>query len=231
MIQPTGYSVRDLINGREVGRLAEMMRFDSDLEAEGPELLKLAVEVELQDASRPGDEAHVDLTSLLMIGGADPRRVVDGQSALDVAIARGHWLAALVMDRWGHPPSADSDSLAAPPAKETVLGLYHAIEHRRFRELHGLLDAGVSVHTEVNGSSLLVEALAFESDTEAQVGAIHLDCSVLLLAMGADPWRPPNGKAAPVAAELAGGDFCFAPDVLLYNSWTKNWGTPRLTVP
>jgi hypothetical protein len=48
---------------------------------------------------------------------------------------------------------------------------------------------------------------------------MHLDGSALLLAMGADPWRPPRGRTGPTAAQIA--DDRYYPVALLYRSWCE----------
>ena len=197
------------------------LRADLGLTEDGPGLLKLAVEAELDCATRSGGEPHVDLTALLMIGGADPRRPVDGASALDLATARGHWLAALVMDRWGRAPSAGS-GVASQSEGDLVDDLVQAIEHDRFRVLRDVLAAGADVHTEVWGQSLLVYSMDSEETVNAATREVHLDSSALLLAMGADPLRPPRGATGPTPAQRAAERF-YAPDILLYASWTRSW--------
>jgi hypothetical protein len=199
------------------------LRADLDLTEDGPELLKLAVEAELDRATRSGEEPHVDMTVLLMIGGADPRRPVDGVSALDLASARGHWLGALVMDRWGRAPTAES-GVVSPPEDDLLDDLVQAIEHDRFRTLHDLLAAGADVHAEVSGESLLVYSMDSEETVNASTREIHVDSSALLLAMGADPFRPPRGATGPTPAQRAAERF-YAPDILLYERWTRLWGS------
>ena len=87
----------------------------------------------------------------------------------------------------------DAESLA-PASRADSIKVLQAMEVNRFRVLGDLLVEGRHVHEEVTDSYLFMESLAEEADGYTQVGAIHLDCSALLLAMGADPHlRPQNG--------------------------------------
>lgn len=204
-------------------RLLELVQTGTALGDDGPRLLKSAIEAELADARRTGGEAHVDLTALLLIAGADPRRPVDGASAVDLADEHGHWFAALLIDRWGRPPAADPDPLPPPQPRESIWALDTAIEVERFRDAYDMLAAGADVHAEVGRNSLLVQALYLEEDGYTQSREMHLDGSALLLAMGADPWRPPRDAPAPTAAQLA--DHWYAPAALLYRSWRGSGGS------
>lgn len=224
MVQPADSAIRDAVVDRAVDRVFNVIRFGPDLTQDGPALLKLAVAGEMDEAGQSGEEPHVDLTTLLLIGGADPRQSVDGESAVELAGARGHWLAALVMDRWGRPPATEPSPPPAAPSTAFLVTVLRAIEFERFRELHDILAAGADVHTEASRGSLLMQALFFEADAEAQVSEIHLDCSALLLAMGADPYRPRRATTGPNAAELAADAVRYTPDLMLYKSWTRRWG-------
>jgi hypothetical protein len=70
--------------------------------------------------------------------------------------------------------------------------------------------------------SLLMQAQAVEIDAWVQDRAVHVDRSALLLALGADPFRPPRGENGPTAAQLA-DQYGYAADVLLYERWTQSW--------
>jgi hypothetical protein len=214
---------QDAVNDRAVPRLLELVRAEIDLGGRGPELLKSAIEAEMDDSRRTGDEAHADLTTLLLMAGADPRRTGGGVSALEVAAELGHWFAALLIERWGRPPLADSYPLGAPQPEESIWELDTALHVDRFRDAYDMLAAGADVHAEVGRNTLLIQALHGEDDGYAQTGEMHLDGSALLLAMGADPWRPPRSAPGPTAAQIA--DSRYPAAALLYRNWRDHGQT------
>jgi hypothetical protein len=219
-----GNPIQAAIADHDVDRLHDAISAGAgaDLGEDGPAMLRSAVEAELTDGRAAGEEPHIDLTVLLLAGGADPRRPAgpDG-SALDFAVARGHWLAALVMDQWGRTPAPDPDPLPTVPEDEFTPA-NEAIEHDRFRELYEVLAGGTDVHEEQSGWSLLMNAVSDAMDAGAQNGEIHLDAVALLLAMGADPWRGPRGKPPMGAAHMSFVNG-FTPGTLLFTSWTRDW--------
>lgn len=201
---------------RDTSRLFRLAGFGPDLADDGPALLRRAVESELSDARASGSEAHVDLTVLVMMSGADPRKAGDGASTLEVARAAGHWFAVLVMEAWGHHP-ADAGPAAPPPDGAAV----KALAREQFRHLHELL-AGRNLHAEIEGQSLLSEALENETSYWQQDGVVHLDGSAMLLALGADPQRrlpvDPFISAHQRAINVGGEQ---SPVVKFYEHWMK----------
>jgi uncharacterized protein len=222
MIGPAGNPIQAAIADRDLDRLEDAIRAGADLSEDGPALLRSAVAAELADAQAAGEEPHVDLTVLLLAGGADPRRP-DGPdgSAIDFATARDHWLAALVMDQWGRAPAPDPDPVPAVTEDEYTPA-NQAIEMGHFRKLYDVLAAGTDVHEEQTGWNLLMMAASSASDARAQTGETHLDELALLLAMGADPWRGPRGKPPLGAGHMSFVDG-FTPATLLFTSWTRDW--------
>jgi hypothetical protein len=222
MTGPAADPIRVAIADRDLDRLEDAISAGADLGADGPALLRSAVEAEVTDGQAAGAEPHVDLTVLLLAGGADPRRP-DGPdgSALDFAVARGHWLAALIMDQWGRTPAPDPDPVPAVPEDEYTPA-NEAIELSQFRKLYDVLAGGTDVHQEQSGWSLLMNAVSSASDARAQAGETHLDVLALLLAMGADPWRGARGKPPLGAAHISFVDG-FTPATLLFTSWTRDW--------
>ncbi|MEV0269628.1 ankyrin repeat domain-containing protein [Hamadaea sp. NPDC050747] len=92
--------------------LYELLKAGADVheEHDGLTLLHHALDVEIDAVRQTGAEFHADMTTLLLLMGADPTRRSHGGrgvSSEHVAFVEGHWLALLHFEEWkrAHPTS------------------------------------------------------------------------------------------------------------------------------
>ncbi|WP_406635837.1 ankyrin repeat domain-containing protein [Amycolatopsis sp. WGS_07] len=86
---------------------------DVDEECNGMTLLHHAIEVEGDGHTQTGNPLHVDITTYLLVRGADPLRRtndVDRETAEDMARRYGHWLALALFEAWKQRASLRTDS-------------------------------------------------------------------------------------------------------------------------
>jgi uncharacterized protein len=71
-------------------------------------LLRHAIDVEHDGHLQTGEPLHADVTTFLLVRGADPQRLgADGTSPLHDVETRGHWLATEIIRAWiDHVPAA-----------------------------------------------------------------------------------------------------------------------------
>ncbi|WP_433794676.1 ankyrin repeat domain-containing protein [Actinoplanes sp. CA-252034] len=92
------------VEAEDLQRLRELLDGGADVDdpdAEGMTLLHHAVDIEGDGALQSGSQAHVDVTALLLLRGADPHARNDrGATPLDLAREYGHWLAIELIEAW-----------------------------------------------------------------------------------------------------------------------------------
>jgi hypothetical protein len=92
------------VEQEDLPALARLLDAGADVEdpdQHGFTLLLHAIDVEVDGATQTGGPLHVDTTALLLARGADPAQPdAAGQTPLDMATTRGHWLAAELLRAW-----------------------------------------------------------------------------------------------------------------------------------
>lgn len=98
------YIIHAMVEMEELDNLRKEIDAGIDVEVVhgGLSLLQHALDVEIAGI-RAGNGPHVDVSALLLAAGADPFRKTgwQNQSALEMAEAEGHWLAAALFRAWG----------------------------------------------------------------------------------------------------------------------------------
>jgi ankyrin repeat protein len=101
------------VEHEDLPALAQLLTDGADAEdadARGFTLLHHAVDVEVDGAAQTGQPLHVDTTALLLTRGANPlAEDASGQTPLDSAERRGHWLAAGLFRAWLSRDPRDQD--------------------------------------------------------------------------------------------------------------------------
>jgi ankyrin repeat protein len=85
--------------------LVELLKSGGDVNEEqaGLSLLHRAIDVEIDSHDQSETPLHVDATAILLAFGADPKRKATnfrGESAEELALRRGHWLAVELIRQW-----------------------------------------------------------------------------------------------------------------------------------